>query len=75
MTWRVRGRGRDRVQAWLHTLSSFHDSVLVKLHDALRRAGRPGHFVSREERDCSSTWIEGQLHAGANSPVISCLGH
>lgn len=44
-------REAAEVQACLHTLRSFHDSDLVKLHDALRRAGRSGHFVSQDERD------------------------
>ncbi len=44
-------REATEVQAWLHRLRAFHASDLAKLHDALRRAGRSGHFVPQDERD------------------------
>lgn len=44
-------REAEQVQAWLHTLRSFHETDLAKLNDALRRTGREGHYVPQNERD------------------------
>lgn len=39
------------VEAHLVTLAAFYRTDLRRLHHALRQAGRPGTFVSQEERD------------------------
>lgn len=44
-------RDAKEVQAKLRSLARFHQSDLVSLNDALRKAGHTGSFVSQQERD------------------------
>jgi excinuclease ABC subunit C len=44
-------REATQVQEWLHRLKAFHASDIVKLRDALRRAGLSGTYVAQAERD------------------------
>lgn len=41
----------ERVEADLRLLAAFYQSDLARLRDALRTAGRSGHFVPQSERD------------------------
>ena len=54
-------REASEVEDQLRSLAAFHTANLVRLHDALRSAGRSGSFVSQRERD--RLFIEAQAES------------